>query len=85
MAWGIIVYESVGLLYFFMMPDDTFYDELMKKRSRIGRYIIGRKGIDGKNIDGVCREVSGLVEDVNVRKSSSDEAKGKLETILDHR
>lgn len=85
MAWGIIVYESAGLFYSFIMADDIFYDGLMKKRSGIGKFIVGKKGIGDRDIDIICEKVSGLVEDVNVRKSSLEEAKGKLETILNNK
>jgi len=85
MAWGIIVYESAGRLCPFVM-DDSLYEEARKNNSGNGRYfLICKKGISDEDIENICKKVTNLAERLNGGKFSSDKAKKRLETILNHK
>ena len=66
MAFGIIIFESFGRYYSFLMGDDSFYDGMVEsyKRERTN-VICGRKDIPNKEIDEIADEVSGILIKLN--------------------
>jgi hypothetical protein len=82
MAWGVIVYQSAGELFSFVMADDSLYDGMKNKRENCMYFFTGKKGIRDNEIDGICERVSDLMGMANNGEVSSEEARKGLEKIF---
>ncbi len=79
MTWGIIVYETYGNLYSFVMADDSMYDG-MKEGNIANKFFGGRKGIADESIDEICNSVNNLTR--RVRNGESLDLEKELELVF---
>ncbi len=79
MTWGIMVYETCGNLYSFVMADDSFY-EGMKEGDIGGKFLGGRKGITDESIDEISNSVNDLTR--RSRNGESLDLEKELELVF---
>jgi len=65
-GWGIMVYESYGHFYSFVMADDRAYDGMKEGIVRYEtKFLGGKKGISDEKIDNISNYVNKLVKRLN--------------------